>query len=52
MSYDDQIRPRQRRGRGGTGSQSGGSYSHIPDSASPHSSYHISPSPFPAHAPL
>uniref|UniRef100_A0A0D2ZU06 Uncharacterized protein n=1 Tax=Brassica oleracea var. oleracea TaxID=109376 RepID=A0A0D2ZU06_BRAOL len=29
-----------------------GSYSHIPDFASPHSSYHTSPSPFPAPAPL
>nr|VDD26819.1 unnamed protein product [Brassica oleracea] len=44
-SNDDQSRPRQRRGRGGTGSQSR-------DSASPHSSYHISPSPFSAPAPL
>ncbi|KAF3530517.1 hypothetical protein DY000_02041424 [Brassica cretica] len=46
---DDQIRPRQRRGRGGTGSQSRDSR-HIQDSASPHSSYHTSPSPFPASA--
>ncbi|KAG5414450.1 hypothetical protein IGI04_002017 [Brassica rapa subsp. trilocularis] len=32
--------------------QSRGSSSHIQDSASPHSSYHTSPSPFPAPAPL
>ncbi|KAG5382852.1 hypothetical protein IGI04_034322, partial [Brassica rapa subsp. trilocularis] len=51
MSNDDQTRPRQRRGRGGTGSQSRGSSNHIQDSASPHSSYHTSPSPLPAHAP-
>ncbi|WZZ68127.1 LOW QUALITY PROTEIN: hypothetical protein YC2023_079497 [Brassica napus] len=44
-STDDQTRPRQRRSRGGMGSQSR-------DSASPHSSYHTSPSPFPAPAPL
>ncbi|KAF3584746.1 hypothetical protein F2Q69_00031126 [Brassica cretica] len=46
-----QIWPRQRRGRCGTGSQSRDS-THIQDSASLHSSYHISPSPFPASAPL
>ncbi|KAF2577262.1 hypothetical protein F2Q68_00003553 [Brassica cretica] len=51
MSNDDQIRPRQRRGRGGTDSQSRDS-SQIQDSASPHSSYHTSPSPFPAPAPF
>ncbi|KAF3583308.1 hypothetical protein F2Q69_00031686 [Brassica cretica] len=50
-SNDDQTRPRQRRGRGGTGSQFRDS-SQIQDSASPHSSYHTSPSPFPASAPL
>ncbi|WZZ66181.1 hypothetical protein YC2023_077551 [Brassica napus] len=50
-SNDDQTRPRQRRGRGGTGSQSRDS-SQIQDSASPHSSYHKSPSAFPASAPL
>uniref|UniRef100_A0A0D3CTT2 Uncharacterized protein n=1 Tax=Brassica oleracea var. oleracea TaxID=109376 RepID=A0A0D3CTT2_BRAOL len=44
-SNDDQTRPRHRRGRGGTGSQSR-------DSALPHSSYHTSPSPFPASTPL
>ncbi|WZZ33774.1 hypothetical protein YC2023_017175 [Brassica napus] len=43
--------PRQRRGLGGTGSQSRDS-SQIQDSASPHSSYHTSSSPFPASAPL
>ncbi|WZZ40403.1 hypothetical protein YC2023_036662 [Brassica napus] len=43
------TRPRQRRGRGGTGSQSRDS-SHFQDSASPHSSYHTSPSAAPAHA--
>uniref|UniRef100_A0A0D3D2A6 Uncharacterized protein n=1 Tax=Brassica oleracea var. oleracea TaxID=109376 RepID=A0A0D3D2A6_BRAOL len=47
-------KPRQRRGRGGTGSQSGGSSSRNPDSASPHSSFHTPPSPFlaPAAAPV
>ncbi|WZZ15884.1 hypothetical protein YC2023_108973 [Brassica napus] len=50
-SNDDQTRPRQRRGRGGTGSQSRGSSNHIQDSVSPHSSYHTSPSPLPAPAP-
>uniref|UniRef100_A0A0D3AR08 Uncharacterized protein n=1 Tax=Brassica oleracea var. oleracea TaxID=109376 RepID=A0A0D3AR08_BRAOL len=50
-STDDQTRPRQRRGRGGTGSQSRDS-THIQDSASPHSFYHTSLSPFPASAPL
>nr|VDD09473.1 unnamed protein product [Brassica oleracea] len=50
-SNDDQIRPRQRRGRGGTGSQSR-DFSQIQDSASPHSSYHKSPSAAPAPAPL
>ncbi|KAG5399770.1 hypothetical protein IGI04_014376 [Brassica rapa subsp. trilocularis] len=45
MSNDDQIRPRQRRSRGGMGSQSRGSSSHVQDSVSPHSSYHTSPSP-------
>ncbi|KAL0759277.1 hypothetical protein Bca101_075427 [Brassica carinata] len=49
-SNDDQTQLRQRRGRGGTESQSRDS-SQIQDSASPHSSYHTSPSPFPAHAP-
>uniref|UniRef100_A0A0D3EAS3 DUF4216 domain-containing protein n=1 Tax=Brassica oleracea var. oleracea TaxID=109376 RepID=A0A0D3EAS3_BRAOL len=49
-SNDDQIRPQQRRGRGGTGSQSRDS-SQIQNSASPHSSYHTSPSPFSAPAP-
>ncbi|WZY94218.1 hypothetical protein YC2023_066547 [Brassica napus] len=44
-SNDDQIRPRQRRSRGGMGSQSRGSSSHVQDSVSPHSSYHTSPSP-------
>uniref|UniRef100_A0A0D3ATV6 Uncharacterized protein n=1 Tax=Brassica oleracea var. oleracea TaxID=109376 RepID=A0A0D3ATV6_BRAOL len=39
------IRPRQRRGRGGTGSQSR-------DSSLIKDSYHTSPSPFPASAPL
>ncbi|KAG5413206.1 hypothetical protein IGI04_000773 [Brassica rapa subsp. trilocularis] len=39
------IRPRQRRSRGGMGSQSRGSSSHVQDSVSPHSSYHTSPSP-------
>ncbi|KAL0803609.1 hypothetical protein Bca101_096099 [Brassica carinata] len=43
--------PRQRRGRGGTGSQSRDS-SHFQDSPSPHSSNHTSPSAAPAHAPL
>ncbi|KAF3538822.1 hypothetical protein F2Q69_00020833 [Brassica cretica] len=51
VSNDDQTRPRQHRGRGGTGSQSRDS-SQIQDSASPHNSYHTSPSPFPASAPL
>ncbi|KAG5384967.1 hypothetical protein IGI04_036437, partial [Brassica rapa subsp. trilocularis] len=51
-SNDDQTWLRQRRGRGGTGSQSRGLSSHIQDSASPQSSYHTSPSPFPAPAPL
>ncbi|WZZ86256.1 hypothetical protein YC2023_114835 [Brassica napus] len=50
-SHDDQTRPRQRRGRGGTGSQSRDS-SHFQDSPSPHSSNHTSPSAAPAHAPL
>ncbi|WZZ53456.1 hypothetical protein YC2023_053563 [Brassica napus] len=50
-SHDDQTRPRQRRGRGGTGSQSRDS-SHFQDSPSPHSSYHTSPSAAPAPAPL
>ncbi|WZZ70203.1 hypothetical protein YC2023_081573 [Brassica napus] len=50
-SHDDQARPRQRRGRGGTGSQSRDS-SHFQDSPSPHSSYHTSPSAAPAPAPL
>ncbi|KAL0645421.1 hypothetical protein Bca4012_043712 [Brassica carinata] len=50
-SHDDQTRPRQRRGRGGTGSQSRDS-SHFQDSPSPHSSYHTSPSATPAPAPL
>ncbi|KAG5405814.1 hypothetical protein IGI04_011933 [Brassica rapa subsp. trilocularis] len=50
MSNDDQIRPRQRRSRGGMGSQSRGSSSHVQDSVSPHSSYHTSPSPLPAPA--
>ncbi|KAG5401056.1 hypothetical protein IGI04_015663 [Brassica rapa subsp. trilocularis] len=50
MSNDDQTRPRQRRGRGGTGSHSRGSSSHIQDSVSPHSSYHTSASPLPAPA--
>ncbi|KAF2559670.1 hypothetical protein F2Q68_00017240 [Brassica cretica] len=50
LSNDDHTRPRQRRGRGGTGSQSRYS-SQIQDSASPHSSYHTSPSQFPAPAP-
>ncbi|CAG7869581.1 unnamed protein product [Brassica rapa] len=45
MSNDDQIRPRQRRSRGGMGSQSRGSSSHVQDSVSPHSSYQTSPSP-------
>ncbi|CAN6936774.1 unnamed protein product, partial [Brassica oleracea] len=36
-SHDDQTRPRQRRGRGGTGRQSRDS-SHFQDSPSPHSS--------------
>ncbi|KAG5410169.1 hypothetical protein IGI04_006488 [Brassica rapa subsp. trilocularis] len=49
-SQADQTRPRQRRSRGGTGSQSRGSSSHIQDSVSPHSSYHTSPSPLSAHA--
>uniref|UniRef100_A0A0D3DJ08 Uncharacterized protein n=1 Tax=Brassica oleracea var. oleracea TaxID=109376 RepID=A0A0D3DJ08_BRAOL len=53
MSTDDQTRPRQRRGRGGTGSQSRDStHIHIQDFASPHSSYHTSPSLAPAAAPL
>ncbi|KAF3503265.1 hypothetical protein F2Q69_00041204 [Brassica cretica] len=50
-SHDDQTRPRQRRGRGDTGSQSQDS-SHFQDSPSPHSSYHTSPSAAPALAPL
>ncbi|WZY87470.1 hypothetical protein YC2023_044205 [Brassica napus] len=50
VSNDDQIRPRQRRSRGGMGSQSRGSSSHVQDSVSPHSSYHTSPSPLLAHA--
>ncbi|KAF3593230.1 hypothetical protein DY000_02020130 [Brassica cretica] len=50
MSNDDQTRPRQRRGRGGTGSQSGCSSSRNP--ASPHNSFHTSPSQFPAPASL
>ncbi|WZZ58913.1 hypothetical protein YC2023_059020 [Brassica napus] len=50
-SHDDQTRPRQRRGRGGTGSQSRDS-SHFQDFPSPHSSYHTSPSAAPAPAPL
>uniref|UniRef100_A0A0D3BIZ1 Uncharacterized protein n=1 Tax=Brassica oleracea var. oleracea TaxID=109376 RepID=A0A0D3BIZ1_BRAOL len=50
-SHDDQTRPRQRRGRGGTGSQSWDS-SHFQDSPSPYSSYHTSPSTAPAPAPL
>ncbi|KAG5412406.1 hypothetical protein IGI04_008725 [Brassica rapa subsp. trilocularis] len=49
-SNDDQTRPRQRRSRGGMGSQSRGSSSHVQDSVSPHSSYHTSPSPLPAPA--
>ncbi|KAF3485935.1 hypothetical protein F2Q69_00055117 [Brassica cretica] len=51
VSNDDQTRPRQRRGRGGTGSQSR-DYSNFQDSPSPHSSYHTSPSAAPAPAPL
>ncbi|KAG5400687.1 hypothetical protein IGI04_015294 [Brassica rapa subsp. trilocularis] len=50
MSNDDQILPRQRRSRGGMGSQSRGSSSHVQDSVSPYSSYHTSPSPLPAPA--
>uniref|UniRef100_A0A0D3ARG8 Uncharacterized protein n=1 Tax=Brassica oleracea var. oleracea TaxID=109376 RepID=A0A0D3ARG8_BRAOL len=50
-SNDDHTRPRQRRGRGGTGSQSRDS-SQIQDFASPHSSYHTSPYAAPAPAPL
>ncbi|KAL0824078.1 hypothetical protein Bca101_047755 [Brassica carinata] len=50
-SHDDQTRPRQRRCRGGTGSQSRDS-SHFLDSPSPHSSYHTSSSAAPAPAPL
>ncbi|KAG5397825.1 hypothetical protein IGI04_019639 [Brassica rapa subsp. trilocularis] len=50
VSYDDQTRPRPRRSRGGMGSQSRGSSSHVQDSVSPHSSYHTSPSPLPAPA--
>ncbi|KAG5389854.1 hypothetical protein IGI04_031395 [Brassica rapa subsp. trilocularis] len=46
--YDAGIRPRQRRSRGGMGSQSRGSSSHVQESVSPHSSYHTSPSPLPA----
>ncbi|KAG5407697.1 hypothetical protein IGI04_013816 [Brassica rapa subsp. trilocularis] len=49
-SNGDQIRPRQRRSRGGMESQSRGSSSHVQDSVSPHSSYHTSPSPLPAPA--
>ncbi|WZZ46923.1 hypothetical protein YC2023_043182 [Brassica napus] len=50
VSYDDQTRPRQRRGRGGTGSQSRDS-SNFQDSPSPYSSYNTSPSAAPAPAP-
>ncbi|KAF3606080.1 hypothetical protein DY000_02048506 [Brassica cretica] len=50
-SHDDQTRPRQRRGRGCTGSQSR-DFSHFQDSPSPHSSYHTSPSAAAAPAPL
>ncbi|WZZ49092.1 LOW QUALITY PROTEIN: hypothetical protein YC2023_049199 [Brassica napus] len=50
-SNDDQTRPRQRRGRGGTESPSRDS-SHFQDFPSPHSSYHTSPSAAPAPAPL
>uniref|UniRef100_A0A0D3D2V8 Uncharacterized protein n=1 Tax=Brassica oleracea var. oleracea TaxID=109376 RepID=A0A0D3D2V8_BRAOL len=50
-SHDDQTRPRQRRGRGGTVSQSRDS-SHFQDSPSPHSSYYTSPSAAPVPAPL
>uniref|UniRef100_A0A0D3ANQ1 Uncharacterized protein n=1 Tax=Brassica oleracea var. oleracea TaxID=109376 RepID=A0A0D3ANQ1_BRAOL len=50
-SHDDQTPPRQRRGRGGTGSQSR-DFSHFQDSPSPHSSNHTSPSAAPAPAPL
>uniref|UniRef100_A0A0D3E5D3 Uncharacterized protein n=1 Tax=Brassica oleracea var. oleracea TaxID=109376 RepID=A0A0D3E5D3_BRAOL len=51
LSHDDQTRPRQRRGRGGTGSQSRDS-SLFQDFPSPHSSYHTTPSAAPAHVPL
>ncbi|KAF3584747.1 hypothetical protein F2Q69_00031127 [Brassica cretica] len=47
----ESTRPRQRRGRGGTGSQPRDSCQ-IQDSASPHSSSHTSPSAAPAPAPL
>ncbi|WZZ42937.1 hypothetical protein YC2023_039196 [Brassica napus] len=50
-SHDDQTRRGQRRGRGGTVSQSRDS-SHFQDSSSSHSSYHTSPSAAPAPAPL
>ncbi|KAL0682299.1 hypothetical protein Bca4012_049146 [Brassica carinata] len=50
-SHADQTRPRQRRGRGVTGSQSRDS-SHFQDSPSPHNSNHTSPSVAPAPAPL
>uniref|UniRef100_A0A0D3CXM9 Uncharacterized protein n=1 Tax=Brassica oleracea var. oleracea TaxID=109376 RepID=A0A0D3CXM9_BRAOL len=50
-SNDDQTRPRQRRGRGGTGSQSRDS-SHFQDFALSHSSYRTSPSAAPAPAPF
>ncbi|KAF3567661.1 hypothetical protein DY000_02012897 [Brassica cretica] len=51
MSHDDETLPRQRRGRGGTGSQSRES-SHFQDSPSSHSSYHTSPSAAPAPSPI
>ncbi|WZZ32732.1 hypothetical protein YC2023_016133 [Brassica napus] len=50
-SHDDQTRPRQHRGRGGTGSQARDS-NHFQDSPSPHSSYNTSPCAAPASAPL
>uniref|UniRef100_A0A0D3D8P6 Uncharacterized protein n=1 Tax=Brassica oleracea var. oleracea TaxID=109376 RepID=A0A0D3D8P6_BRAOL len=50
-SHDDQTQLRQRRGRGGLGSQSRDS-NHFQDSPSPHSSYHTSPSGAPVPAPL
>ncbi|WZZ58666.1 hypothetical protein YC2023_058773 [Brassica napus] len=50
-SHEDQTRPRQCRGRGGTGSQSR-DFSHFQDSPSPHSSYHTSSSAAPTSAPL